>query len=194
MTNSKWITARAPSKEDADEQGHVLTPHSTRASGYRFKRWDHVPKGDPWHPTLVMPPYAPEDTEFKGDLPAGYRAEYRGYGWKAQGVRFARVDKAKDISVYIYECNTSGWPDIQYWELIETEAYWKDYWSKPSHFPPVCWLRDNVNSTTCWLCTAPNLFMIGGHSLDHYRWSDRPFDNFDDGLPCTIETTQQDER
>ena len=222
-----WITARAPSKEDADEQRHVLTPHSTRASGYRFKRWDHVPKGDPWHPTLVMPPYVPEKTPEKtpeeirderiasalSRLPDDYvllgmRGDFkplpvRRGSWPAVGFWLEDRDY---IGIWESGMHDGSFDNVLYAapegsEIVALQE--QKYWSKPSHFPPVCWLRrgDSLSSSlvvnvsvrhcTALLSAAKGFVKVDHSDLELFRWSDRPFDKFEDGKECLVENSDE---
>jgi hypothetical protein len=55
------------------------------------------------------------------------------------------------------------------------------YWSKASHYPPVCYVR-RKDQDCCFLIThAPY-----AGNIKEYRWSPEPFDNFEDGEPMTI--------
>jgi hypothetical protein len=71
-----------------------------------------------------------------------------------------------------------------------------EYWSKPSDFPPVCWLW-RPHWECCALvtslyskgelrgrvvCSGMSPFKVS--DLKNARWSDRPFDCFEDGKPC----------
>lgn len=62
----------------------------------------------------------------------------------------------------------------------------KVYWSKPSHFPPICWVRQKD-----WdYCRIHTHICDGGLEDDltkHMRWSDRPFDHWEDGKECLVE-------
>lgn len=52
-----WITHRAPTKEDGDKDGYVVTPSSVLSGCWSVQHWDEVSKG---HPFLPYPgPAAP---------------------------------------------------------------------------------------------------------------------------------------
>jgi hypothetical protein len=66
-------------------------------------------------------------------------------------------------------------------------------WSKPSDFPPVCWLFVNESDTVCRQVTGFDTSLgriilhgrkVAFENIRFARWSDRPFDRFEDGKPC----------
>ena len=113
------------------------------------------------------------------------------------------------------ECGIFGWVRIPAnndrtweaatWQTIRPGQPWApwpkmppfepepEYWSKPSDFPPVCWLwrphwescalvtRFYQKNERVW-CEGMQPFNFS--DLKNARWSDRPFDRFKDGKPC----------
>ena len=81
---------------------------------------------------------------------------------------------------------------------LNAEAYAKaeaskQYWSKPSDFPPVCWMKRKGGKGTYTVSEVNNhRFFIGGNRFEfdqldeEFRWSYRPFDNFEDGQECLV--------
>lgn len=70
----------------------------------------------------------------------------------------------------------------------------KEYWSKPSHFPPTCWVMTR-GGQSCKQVTeiSHDGFFFASSSnitfsvLENMRWGESPFDSFDDGKECLVE-------
>ncbi len=91
----------------------------------------------------------------------------------------------------------------EYWEHVTSNKPWqpivrpepyeapepvKEYWSKPSHFPPACWIWDKTAAMECYLVTRPLTFLNNiSYKLEEFRWMPHPFDNFEDGKECLVE-------
>ena len=75
------------------------------------------------------------------------------------------------------------------------------YWSKPSDFPPICWLGwDHDGEVFCcklvtgfskmlgdWILETRDNINCGVNDMKHLRWSDKPFDKLEDGKKCLVE-------
>ncbi len=209
--NEEWITDRLPTAEDASRFGNIMIPESNE-QGWQWSTRKGLKKGDPWYPYPKMPAYEPEKTitDWLKELPDGYRAlalanydkDYTkgqmrkslssalelAFSWKATEQGFHFWDSVDDFLI--------GKGDLP--PLPEPE---KRYWSKPSDMPSgaiyVMWAA----SSTCYLITSisddqpgdqysihsTSKFYIPLAGVDECRWSDRPFDKFEDGKECLVE-------
>lgn len=207
MKEQQWITDRLPTTTDS-VCGLVMVP-SERVEGWAQKTFASIELGEPWAPWPKMPPYKPKKTtiEWLEMLPDGYRERAieqccQDQKTKQQkGLPYAvlafegwnKTDEGDDFwsSVYlaINEDNTVNHDKLPPLPL-EPEP---EYWSRPSDFPPVCWLFVNGSDTVCRQVTGfdtslGRIILHGRKVAFEYirfaRWSDRPFDRFEDGKPC----------
>ena len=68
----------------------------------------------------------------------------------------------------------------------------KEYWCKPSDLPSVCWIMSKDNPCCILVTLTKTVYFLSnsgrsiyyGDYLKDFRWSDRPFDNFEGGKEC----------
>ena len=132
--------------------------------------------------------------------PTAEDADERGliYSWNPYledvvSVDYSVIESYSDISASPWHPKPKAVPPAPYVKP-ETEAPSKQYWSKPSDFPPVCWMKRKGGEGTYTVSEVNYAcFFIGGNRFefdqlhDEFRWSDRPFGNYSDGQECLVE-------
>lgn len=205
--NQEWITDRVPTEADSDVHGYIWIP-SNDLDGFDVAEYYAINIGEPWMHCPKAPPYVKQKTfeEWLELLPDGYRE--RAIANIDENRRY-NEDFSKSIKVaLLYSFN---WDDSkegrEFWQKVydsidhdDTINYLllpplpdkKEYWSKPSDLPSVCWVmsKDNpccilvtLTKTEYFLSNSGRSIYYGDYLKD-FRWSDRPFDNFEDGKEC----------
>lgn len=197
---SEWITDRLPTQEELGNGAWIRVPHDD-STGWKSRHCDHLKPGEPWAPWPTMPPFKSDEDRARESLPDGYRFVGRGSSEKPlfDKMRFdaIRWDDAKNNwqsttlgTRGTYELGTRGTYESVFYAVPEEPQPW----SKPSDFPPVCWLFVNESDTVCRQVTGFDTSLgriilhgrkVAFENIRFARWSDRPFDRFEDGNPCT---------
>jgi len=156
--------------------------------------WQTIKLGDPWAPWPKMPPFKSDEDRARESMPDGYRFVGRGSGEKPlfAEMRFdaIRWDDPKS-NWQTTTLGTRGTYESAFYAVPEKPQ--PEPWSKPSDFPPVCWLFVNESDTVCRQVTGFDTSLgriilhgrkVAFENIRFARWSDRPFSEWRDGNPC----------
>ena len=155
--------------------------------------WQTIRPGEPWAPWPTMPPFKSDEDRARESLPDGYRFVGRGSSEKPlfDKMRFdaIRWDDAKN-NWQTTTLGTRGTYESAFYAVPEEPE--PEPWSKPSDVPAEArWFIEDdgdcymIQIVTIWGLILARDIRITWEELSGWRWSDRPFDRFKDGNPCT---------
>ena len=215
-----WITDRLPTPEDAVSD-EVIIPDDGGHDGWNWVTFNLVGKGEPWARPFTMPPYVPEKT------PEEIREERIALAHRIIPDDYVLLGMHGDFNLMP---DGKSWPAVAFWlEDYDYTGIWEHsihdgsfgnvlyaarkgskiatlqeqkYWSKPSHFPPVCWIyrkgwtgpslvRSFGFGFGSFVCGTSYTVDFGRVPKGEFRWSDRPFDNWEDGKECLVENSDE---